>query len=107
MFDSTHAQSDRFARGDLTSQPGGLQTINTLSGSVCSEHRDAPSYTSLCSKNALEWLRSRVTPDDEQLLVETIARLSFDMQRECTLDLNLSEPSSEPDERTAWEYCQG
>lgn len=95
----------------LSLTPESIDRADPLSFSPCNptscEHRDAPSHKSLCSDQALAWLRARVVADDEQLLVDTVARLSINIQRKCTLDLSAVTLVSEPDAHTAWEYCQG
>lgn len=111
MFESIHGQHDAGASGAHSLTPQSIDRADPLSfspsGTTSSERRDAPSYKSLCSKQALAWLRDRVVAEDEQLLGETVARLSLDAQRKCTLNLSPLAPISEPDAHTAWEYCQG
>lgn len=112
MFHSPTGQHDGGASGALILTPESTGQADQFSQSISSssswEHRDTPSHISLCSKNALAWLRDRVVPDDEQLLIETLARLSFDVQQKSTLEVSVATVAiPEPDAHTAWEYCEG
>lgn len=112
MFHSPIGQHDGGANGAHSLTPESIgqadQVSQSFSSSSSWEHRDTPSHISLCSKNALAWLRDRVVPDDEQLLIETLARLSSDVQRKSTLEVSVATVAiPEPDAHTAWECCKG